>query len=194
MGFRWASLSWALLIGLLAALILATLLFSRQAWPGLVGDEATYLMAAESLAWDQDLLYTEADYERFVEHWGTPPEGLILQSGDGGAHLAYAKPFFYPLVISPFVRLAPGRGVFVANALLLALAGLVAAGALRPVLGASAPLWTAVFLFASVAFAYTFWAHADLLLMVLVTVALPPPTATPMKSEICGTESPIRSP
>ncbi len=58
----------------LAALLLATLVgaatFDRRSWPGLVGDEATYLMAAASLAWDQDLRYERADYDRFFARWG----------------------------------------------------------------------------------------------------------------------------
>ncbi len=162
---------WAPLALLLAALGVAVLVFDRAAWPGFVGDETTYLMAAESLAFDGDLYFTPADYERFVEHWRQPPEGLILQSGDGGATLAYSKPFFYPLLAAPFVRLAPVRGPLLANVLLLALAALAAARALAPALGRAAPLWVAVFLFGSVAFAYAFWAHADVFLFAAVALA-----------------------
>jgi hypothetical protein len=68
------------------------------------------------------------------------------------------------------VRWAPVRGALVANALLLALAAAAAAWALGRQVGPAAPLWVAGFLFASVAFGYTFWAHADLFLLACTAV------------------------
>jgi hypothetical protein len=160
----------------LGALLLATLagacLFDRTGRPSLVGDEATYAMQAASLAWDFDLAYSRADYERFVSQWGGPPDGLILQSGDGGAHITYGKPFLYALAIAPFVRVAPVRGGLIANAVYLAAAAVLAGWALRRRLGDSAPLWVAVFLYASVAFGYAFWVHADLFLLATTAAGL----------------------
>lgn len=160
----------------LGILLLATLvgacLFDRTGRPSLVGDEATYAMQAASLAWDLDLAYSRTDYERFVSQWGGPPDGLILQSGDGGAHIAYGKPFLYALAIAPFVRVAPVRGGLIANVVYLAAAALLAAWALRRRLGDAAPLWVAVFLYASVAFAYAFWVHADLFLLATTAAGL----------------------
>jgi len=167
-----ARLTWLVLGALLTATLAGALTFDRRSWPGLVGDEATYLMQAQSLAFDGDLFYDAGDYRRFVALWHTPPEGLILQSDDEGATIAFGKPSFYAIVIAPFVRVAPVRGPFVANALLLALAGVAAALALRRRIGPAAPLWVAAFLFGSVSFAYVFWAHADLFLMVLAALAL----------------------
>ncbi len=163
---------WALLGLLLAALLAGAVTFDRRAWPGFAGDETTYLMQAESLAWDFDNRYTPADYQRFVRTWGRPPEGVILQSRDGGRTLVYAKPTSYALAIAPFVRLAPRRGTAIANTLLLAAAALAAARVLARRIGPVAPLWVAVWIFASVAFAHVFWAHSDLFLMSLVTLAL----------------------
>jgi hypothetical protein len=160
------------LILLSGLILLAVLTFDRLEWPSFVGDEATYLMAGESLAWDFDLRFEAEDYKRFLDHWGQQPEGLILLSGDKGRHISYGKPFFYPLFIAPFQRLAPVRGPFVANALILVLAGVVAGRSLRGRLGRVAWLWVAVFLFASVGFAYVYWAHADLFLMALSALAL----------------------
>jgi hypothetical protein len=157
---------------LLAATLVGALTFDRRSWPGLVGDEATYLMQAQSLAWDFDVRYSRHDYDRFVAQWGMPPDGLILQSGDGGRTLVYAKPAAYALWIAPFLRLSPTRGAGVANTLLLALAALLAARTLERRLGPAAPLWVAAWIFASVAFAYVFWAHSDLFLMSLVAIAL----------------------
>ncbi|HEV8237849.1 MAG TPA: hypothetical protein VGS57_00600 [Thermoanaerobaculia bacterium] len=164
--------AWLVLAALLGAVMVGALTFDRRGWPSLVGDEATYLMAAESLAWDHDLRYTRADYDRFFARWGVRPDGLILQSADGGRTLAYGKPAGYSLYLAPFVRVAPKRGPWIANALLLALAAVAAARALSRRLGPSAPLWTAVFVFASVTFAYVFWAHADLFLACLAAIAL----------------------
>ncbi|HVT18174.1 MAG TPA: hypothetical protein VHQ90_18610 [Thermoanaerobaculia bacterium] len=159
------SLGWIVLAALLTATLIAAFLFNRAGRPSLVGDEATYAMQAASLAWDFDLAYSRSDYDRFVRQWGGPPDGVILQSRDHGAHLVYGKPFLYALVVAPFVRLAPVRGALVANALLLAAAALLAARTLGRNLGAVAPLWVAVFLFGSVSFAYVFWVHADLFLL-----------------------------
>ncbi|HXO18974.1 MAG TPA: hypothetical protein VOA87_03515, partial [Thermoanaerobaculia bacterium] len=160
----WEAASWTVLGLLLVATLVATLRFDRAGRPSLVGDEATYAMQAASLAEDGDLAYTRADYDRFRRQWGGQPDGLVLQSRDGGRHLTYGKPFLYALVAAPFVRLSPLNGARVANALLLAAAALAAAHTLRRRLGAAAPLWVAAFVFASVAFAYVFWVHADLFL------------------------------
>src|SRR6202023_3552959 len=158
-------LGWTVLGALLLATLLAAVAFDRTGRPSLVGDEATYAVRAGSLAWDFDLAYTRADYDRFVAQWGGPPDGVILQSSDAGAHITYGKPFLYALVVAPFVRLAPLHGALVANALLLAAAALLAARTLRLRLGGVAPFAVAVLVFGSVAFAYVFWVHADVLLL-----------------------------
>lgn len=146
--------------------------FDRSTWTTVVGDEATYLMQVESLAWDLDVTYTRQDYDRFVRHWGVSPEGLILQKGEQSDRLVYGKPFYYALWAAPFARLSPTRGPFVANAVLLALASLVAAWSLRPTVGIAAPSWVALYVFGSIAFAHVFWAHLDLFLMSLAALGL----------------------
>jgi hypothetical protein len=168
---RFPSLAWAVLALLLALGLAGAATFDRRTWPDFVGDEVTYWMQAASLGHDFDNLYGREDYDRFVAVWGQKPEGVILQSRDGGQTLVYAKPTAYALVIAPFVRWAPQRGAAIANALLLALAALATARALARRIGPVAPLWVAVFLFASVAFAYLPWIHADLFLMSLVALA-----------------------
>src|SRR3954468_15180833 len=183
--------SWALLSLLLTATLVGALTFDRRSWPGLVGDEATYLMQAQSLAWDLDVRYSRRDYDRFVAQWGIKPDGLILQSGDGGRTLVYAKPASYALWIAPFLRLSPLKGEAIANALLLALAAVLAARTLERRLGPAAPLWVAVWIFASVAFAYVFWAHSDLFLMSLVAIALALAYGAPRAEE--PPETPLRT-
>src|SRR5436853_7745897 len=96
--------SWALLSLLLAATLVGALTFDRRSWPGLVGDEATYLMQAQSLAWDQDVRYSRRDYDRFGARWGIKPDGLILQSGRGGRTLVSAEPASYAPGIPPLPR------------------------------------------------------------------------------------------
>ncbi|HEX9940811.1 MAG TPA: hypothetical protein VGG03_02245 [Thermoanaerobaculia bacterium] len=158
---------WTVLVLLLLATLIGAVRLDRARLP-LLGDEATYAMQAASLAWDFDLAYSRKDYDRFVAHWGQPPEGLILQSRPGSGRLVYGKPPLYALVIAPFVRAAPVRGPVVANALMLAAAALLAARSLRNRTGEAAPLWVAAFVFASVAFAYVFWGESDLFLMAAV--------------------------
>src|SRR6185312_15586746 len=155
------SLSWAALALLLAATLVGAVTFDRRSWPGLVGDEATYLMQAQSLAWDFDLRYSRKDYDRFVEQWGVKPDGLILQSADGGRTLTYSKPASYAAWIAPFLRLSPTR-----------VASIAAARTLSRRLGPAAPLLVAAWVYASVAFAYLFWVHSDLFLMCLTAIAL----------------------
>jgi hypothetical protein len=163
--------AWLPLLSLLLATLVAAVVFDRGRWPGLVGDEATYLMQAESLAWDFDLSYEREDYDRFLRHWQRQPEGLILlRTPDHPT--TFGKPTLYSLYLAPFLRLAPVRGGPVANALLLALAALASALVLHKRLGSSAPLLVAAAVFASVTFAHVFWIHADLFLACLTALAL----------------------
>lgn len=169
-------LGWFVLFALLAAVLVGAATSSRAGRPALVGDEATYAMQAASLAFDFDLRYERRDFDRFVEDWGGAPDGLILQSRasqapdrpDAARSLTFGKPVAYALFAAPFVRAAPVRGPLIANALALAVAAGLAALTLRSRLGAAAPLWVAVFVFASVSFAYAFWAHADMFLLAAV--------------------------
>lgn len=165
-------LSWLILAGLLVANLVAAATMDRSAWPSLIGDEATYAMQAASLAFDADLAYDRGDFDRFAEQWGVPPDGLILQSRNNGLDLTYGKSFLYALAVTPATRMAPVRGPLVANALFLALACLLVAWVLERRVGPAAPLWTAVFAFASVAFGYTYWVHADLFLMCATAAGL----------------------
>jgi hypothetical protein len=156
-------LGWLVLGSLLMiSLLVAGFWFDRHA---LEGDEPTYAAQAASLAWDFDLRWERADFDRFVAQWGGPPRGLMLQSGDGGRRLGFGKPFLYALVTAPFVRLSPLHGAAVANALLLALAAVLAALTLRSRLGGVAPWYVALFVFASVSFAYVYRLQADLFLL-----------------------------
>jgi hypothetical protein len=158
-------------VALLIALVVGAATIDRATWPTLVGDEATYLMAAESLAFDGDYRYTAGDFERFRQRWKVEPEGLILQRGRDGA-LFYGKPVLWPAYAAPFVTVFGRQGPFIANAFALSLAALCAALALTTRTGPWAPTWIAAHLFGTVVFAWVFWAHSDLLSMALVALAL----------------------
>jgi len=163
---------WCLLGVLLAATLVASIVWSPGARPP-AGEEVTYAMQAASLAWDGDLVYERKDRGRFAEHWGARPDRLVLRDRDDeDEERVYGEPFLYALTVSPFVRLAPVRGAAVANALLLAAAALLAARTLSRRLGPAAPLWVAVFLFASVAFGYVFRVQPDLFLLAATAAGL----------------------
>lgn len=164
-GDRW------LLGGLLALLLVAAVVGDRSGWPSLVGDEATYLMQAESLARDRDLLFEPGDLERFRTTYGHSPE-VILQSGDGGRRVTFGKPLLYALAVSPWVRFLGVRGAVLANALFLGAAAWLAVIALERSGVQRAALWVAAFCFASVAFGHVFWVHPDLFLMCATAAGL----------------------
>ena len=155
----------------LGAALLATLAGAFLAKPRVLeGEEPTYVLQASSVAGDFDLAYTEEDYRRFREGWGERPGGLDLDSRDGGKTQVYRKPFPYALVAAPFAALSPVRGLWIANALLLAVAALAAARTLLRHLGETAPLAVAAFVFASIAFAWVFRSTADVFLLAMVAL------------------------
>ena len=158
------SLTWAPLVVLLLWISWQAMLFDPTRRPFLLGDEATYLMQAESLAWDGDLRFEARDLERFRRLHPWPPE-VILQSGDGGQRVTFGKPFLYAAAIAPFVRLFGENGATGANAIFLAVSTLLAALALSRSRAVAGPLWATVFVFASVSFAHVYWVHSDLFYM-----------------------------
>lgn len=166
--------SWILLAGLLIILFLGTLVHERINWPqpALLNGESTYLMQAESLAFDFDLAFTSQDFHRFLlSRHGEPPD-LELASGSAGRRITYDRPFPYALWLAPFLRFSPQKGFLFANLLLLTLIGVFAATALNNVLGPAAPAWVTLLLFASVAWSYVWLASGDLFLMAVVVIAI----------------------
>lgn len=163
--------SWAFLVLLLAANVAAVFVLDPPEG-ALPPDAATHVLQAESVAHDLDLQYSKADLDRYVEARGERPGGVFLRSPDRGERIAYGTPVPYAVAAAPIVRLAPaGRGLWLANALFLALACVLATVTLERRLGPTAPLWTAAFAFASVAFAYTFRAAPELFAASLVALA-----------------------
>jgi hypothetical protein len=167
--------SWALLVLLLAANLVAGFVLSPPEGR-LPPDAATPALQAMSVAHDLDLQYSKADLDRFVTAGGGElPGGIFLRSPDRGERIAYGVPVPYAVPSAPVVPLAPGgasiRALWLANALLLALSCVAATVTLERRIGPTAPLWTAAYAFASVAFAYTFRAGPELFAAALVACA-----------------------
>jgi hypothetical protein len=154
------------------------------------GDEATYVEMALSIAYDGDLRFTATDLHRFEEMFGTGPTGIFLQrprdvhvtftagwppvritrtprsSREG---LAFGKPFVYPVVAAPFVRIGGLRGLLFLNLLLLSamvwMAWTFAATRTSPV---AAALVAVAFAFASILPIYAVWRTPEMLNSALV--------------------------
>lgn len=168
-GLTWQrAVLWAPVLTLTAAVAV----FDPADWPYTVGDEGVYSMQAQSLAFDFDRRYEASDYRRYLETTGKVPDPLILQTRDGGDTLVYAKPVFYSLYLSPFVRLAPEQGPIAANLVLFILAALLLECLLLRRVGADGPLVAAFLLFFSVTFGHVFWVHADLFYLVVTAFGL----------------------
>lgn len=137
------------------------------------GDEATYLLAAESLWHEGDLRYDHRDLERAYRQWPDGPGGLALAPGRGGGAPAFARPLLFPLVAAPFYGLLGPRGLPVLDMLLfLAMFGVArhlltppSAGAARRRRRAGAHLLVTAFFFASAAFAWVFRFQPEVLVM-----------------------------
>ena len=143
---RW---SWILLAGLLLALFIVTMRSDAV----VAGErETTFRMAALSLAWDGDLTYGRADYDRYVRLFGAEPEAIALESSSSGARIGFARPPAYMVVAAPFVRISPLRGPALLNWLLLAAAAAGSALVLERRVGPWAPAWIAVFVGGTTAF------------------------------------------
>ncbi|MEM1204840.1 MAG: hypothetical protein AAGN66_16545 [Acidobacteriota bacterium] len=176
-GVRARRLAWLTLGTVLAVLLVSAATYDRSGWPDLLPGEATLLMQADSLVQDGDLRYSRLDFDRqLLSRLGNPPD-LALASGSGGRSITFDAPFPYALWLAPFLWLWPDDGFALANAVLLALASLFAAGSLERRIGAAAPLWLAVWVAASVTFQYVFYANGGLFLFCvgLVSAALVAP-------------------
>ena len=145
-GRRW---SWLLLAGLLLALFTSTM---RSDPVGAGERETTFRMAALSLAWDGDLTYGRADYDRYVRLLGGEPEAVALETSTGGARIGFARPPAYAVLAAPFVRISPRWGPALLNWLLLAVAAAGSALVLERRIGPWAPAWIAVFVAGTTAF------------------------------------------
>jgi len=153
----------------LAALLLALVgaaLAPAERPVAIKGDEATYVAMALSIGYDQDLRYTAVDLHRFEQRFGTGPVGIFLlrTKPPSSPGLAFGKPFVYPLVAAPFVRLGGLRGLLFLNLLLLEaivwMAWMFASARMAPL---SALAMAIAFVFASILGLYAVWRTPEVL-------------------------------
>ncbi|MGB5514892.1 MAG: hypothetical protein WBP36_10240 [Thermoanaerobaculia bacterium] len=145
---------------------LAVAVLDRPGWPRWIGEEATHVLQAESLARDLDAVFDAKDRRR-VASAGVEITGLSLRNGRLDEEPVFARPVFYSAYLAPFVRLAPARGPTVANLMLLCLAVGLASRRLHMRLGWSAPWLVGLFLFTSVVFRYLQVAEPPIFLLAL---------------------------
>lgn len=144
------------------ALCLTSLLHDFRRGP-LVGDQASYLLQALSLAHDFDLKFTDEDLARWsAMGWAPRPNGLLFKTFSGGP--AFAKPYLYSAFLAPFVGLLGSRwGVGLADATIFAWLVFVSLKIARRWFDeATAALVVAAVLFASNVYFYVFVIHPDL--------------------------------
>ena len=149
---------------------LAVTALDRPGWPRWIGEEATHVLQAESLARDLDAVFDAKDRRR-VASTGVEITGLSLRNGRLDEAPVFARPVFYSAYLAPFVRLAPARGPTIANLLLLCLAVGLASRRLYMRVGSSAPWLVGLFLFASVVFRYLQIAEPPIFLLALAVSA-----------------------
>lgn len=159
--------------GYVLAVLLAVLLLAAVACPrdpeGLAAPEVTYLAAAQSLIADLDWQFGSLDRKRIGE-LPRSADDLLLRPSISSESPAYDVPAIYPVILAPFVWLAPLRGPVIANVLLLALAVVAATKSLGQRLGRAAVAMIAVCLFASVMYRSVFLISPTMLLVACVAI------------------------
>ncbi len=156
-------------------LVLAPLSFGRPGLPShLKADEAAYFGMAQSLAWDRDLRFEARDSERVLQAFPYQPvRNLIVVSDDGWRTVFFGKPYLYPLLAAPLVRLLGPSGALITNALLFTAAiWLGAAFLARRVPAPVAAAFAAGFFLLSAATSYLYWIQPEVLSLLAVTAAL----------------------
>ena len=172
---KWATGGHRVLVSaVLGALVVAGLLsvdIPRDIY-GVKSDEATYVTAALSVAFDRDLVFEQRDLERFQRIYGRGPDGIFLKRGK---HLSlawdrhppfvhpfqtpqletpplyFAKPVVYSIAAAPFVRVFGLNGLLVFHFVLLLIVGVTGFSFVRTRSGpAASAFWTTAFLSGSV--------------------------------------------
>jgi len=160
---------------------------------GLKSDEATYVAAALSAAYDTDLAFDRHDLERFAGLYHSGPDGIFLKRGKqlrvrvrapfpfvhlvkqedpDENRLYFGKALAYPLFAAPFVRYFGLNGLLFFHVVLLAAAAVVAyAFLVAQSPPASAAAFVTAFFGASVLPAYGVFLMPEIFNFTLVFVA-----------------------
>ncbi len=143
-----------------------TLAHLRGALSRVVGDEGTYLAMIESVAFDGDLEFGEADRERVSATGEAGRQALILQRAEGV--LSYSKPMVFAVLAAPAYQLLGERGVIAFNVGVLLLACYLAGIFLRRLGESERAGWTLLtFVGASVILPYVVYRMSDLMQVAL---------------------------
>ena len=107
---------------LVGAIVIIAASFTDLTRYGTWADQASYLSAALSLAYDHDLRWEAKDLHRFEDQgFSEGPRGIILVPSGTTGHWYHSIAWTYPLAASPFVRLMGHRGMLVFNGVLFTL-------------------------------------------------------------------------
>ncbi len=158
-----------LLLGLLLLALLVAAVVRERTAPSV--EEVTYRLQAESLIHDFDLVYGPDDIERFRAH-GWAEDSLVALGLRPPERDVFQRPLPYPLLLAPFVALAPERGPAILNTLLLILAAVLTVRFLDRLVGDGAPWVTVALIFGSALFGSVFLAQPDILLVVSTVAVL----------------------
>ena len=141
--------------------------------PTLKADEPAYLLMAQSLVEDGDLLVEPQDLPRLLDNYPyLPTQNLILMSDDGWKTVYFGKPYIYPLLAAPLVAVFGANGLVSFNALLFLLMVWCGTHYLKLFNDeARAFMFAAAFFLLSPAWAYVFWIQPEILNMTAVSVA-----------------------
>ena len=138
----------------------------------LAGDQANFVLQAQSLRHGANLSFDSEDLRRWSEFgWADKPYGLFYRATDDG--WVFAKPYGYSAYLVPFMAvLGEARGIAVANGMLLAALIAVVVALLRlRMTGPVVPLVATACVFASAAPFYGWVVHTEVFLAVLVGAA-----------------------
>ena len=157
------------------------------------GDDAVYVAAALSAAFDGNLSFERRDLERFEGLYHRGPEGIFLKRGKtlriraGGGfpfvrvekgpdprtnRLYFGKALIYPIIAAPFVRAFGLNGLLLLNVVLLAIAACCAYVFLAARSSSlAAALFTTAFFGATALPVYLVFWMPEMLNVTLVTVA-----------------------
>ncbi|MFQ5525311.1 MAG: hypothetical protein ACE5GX_03540 [Thermoanaerobaculia bacterium] len=136
-------------------LALAGVAYSALVVPATPGGptEATYRLQAESLGRDGDRVYSESDRDRFASReWTT--RGTRIEVSLERETLRFHRPLPYSAALAPFVRIAPERGPYLLNLLLLGGLALALGVRLHRDSPRGAPYWSLALVAGTVSFAY----------------------------------------
>lgn len=136
-----------------------------------MGDTSTYYMQTQSIANDFDIQYEQKDLQRTLENkFDDLPAGLFLIKNAYGNYF-YGKEYSYALFSAPFYKILGNNGILLFNSLMFF--SMIYMGYLflkRKNSDVVALIFSILYFFASIAFLYILWIHAEIFNMFIITL------------------------